>query len=533
MKIMPLRSKFGIAAVAAAFALTIMVGGAQAQPGTSLGFVSLPGNGGCSVAGSFDGTYYITVNTAGCAGSVIGIYKPPVGGNGIATLISTKPVVDTSNNPVTISAVDWDSSRSKLWAVYGSGTGQAYLIDLGDKTVTGAVTAVPQFSYSISGFALVDGLAWDSNDDTVWISPDSDCNVNHFSSGGTNLGAIQPKNPAGQADCLVSGVAIGASNTLYIGRDGTGEIRRVNKTNGNFVSGFATTNFRVEDLTCDATTYAPKQAILAKDAYGSAYEAFEVEPDTCPQAPVGPGPPFTLDLQPADATNPVGTQHCLTATVTDESGQPVPGITVVFNTEGASEIDQNPPDEDGSATTNDQGVATFCYTGPDLPGSDVITAFADTNNNGTQDAPPPAGDEPFDTANKLWVLPTSTPGCEVKITNGGWITAMNGDTANLGGNAKVDAAGNVTGNEEYQDKGPAFPMNLHGNVLVVICESATAATIYGSATIDGAGSHFYRIRVQDNNEPGKGYDKYGIIADNGYASGDQTLKGGNVQVHKS
>jgi hypothetical protein len=49
------------------------------------------------------------------------------------------------------------------------------------------------------------------------------------------------------------------------------------------VSQFATTNFRVEDLTCDSTTYAPKEAILAKDAFGSSYEAFEVEEGTCPQ----------------------------------------------------------------------------------------------------------------------------------------------------------------------------------------------------------------------------------------------------------
>lgn len=46
-----------VAAAAVAFAAT---GSVQAQPGTSLGVVTLPGNGGCSVAGSFDGTYYIT-----------------------------------------------------------------------------------------------------------------------------------------------------------------------------------------------------------------------------------------------------------------------------------------------------------------------------------------------------------------------------------------------------------------------------------------------------------------------------------------
>ena len=37
-------------------------------------------------------------------------------------------------------------------------------------------------------------------------------------------------------------------------------------------------------MTCDPITYAPKEAILAKDAYSSLYEAFEVETGTCPIA---------------------------------------------------------------------------------------------------------------------------------------------------------------------------------------------------------------------------------------------------------
>ncbi len=131
------------------------------------------------------------------------------------------------------------------------------------------------------------------------------------------------------------------------------------------------------------------------------------------------------------------------------------------------------------------------------------------------------------------MLPVSTPGCEVKITNGGWIIANNGDKSSFGGNAKVDADGNVSGNEEYQDHGPADPMNLSGNVLVVVCTSATQATIYGEATIDGSGSFLYRLNVEDNAEPGKDMDKYWILVDNGYDSGNQILKGGNVQIHKS
>lgn len=81
---------------------------------------------------------------------------------------------------------------------------------------------------------------------------------------------------------MVSGVAIGGGNTLYIARDGAAEIRRVDKTTGAFISSFATTSGRVEALTCDPVTYAPLEAILANDAFQGLYEAFEVETGTCP-----------------------------------------------------------------------------------------------------------------------------------------------------------------------------------------------------------------------------------------------------------
>ena len=74
------------------------------------------------------------------------------------------------------------------------------------------------------------------------------------------------------------------------------------------------------------------------------------------------------------------------------------------------------------------GDAEFCYTAA-LPGSDVISAFADTNGSSVQN-----GSEPSDTAAKTWTLPSSTAGC--KVTYGGRITADNGDKATFGGNAK-------------------------------------------------------------------------------------------------
>ena len=181
----------------------------------------------------------------------------------------------------------------------------------------------------------------------------------------------------------------------------------------------------------------------------------------------------------------------------------------------------------GACTTDASGQCTFTYQGPVLPGVDTITAFVDSDGDGALDP-----GEPSDTATKIWVLPTTTPLCEIRITNGGRIAAANGDRATFGGNARADAA-NTQGQEEYQDHGPVQRMNAHSiDVQAIVCEGATEASIYGRATVDGQGSFFYRIRVRDLGEPGVGMDTYWIIVSNGYNSGDQRLEGGNVQIRR-
>jgi hypothetical protein len=234
---------------------------------------------------------------------------------------------------------------------------------------------------------------------------------------------------------------------------------------------------------------------------------------------VTPAEPATLDLQPATATNVVDASHCVIATVKDEFGNVTPGITVDFSV--APTTSRTPPS--GTAVTDASGEAQFCYTSA-LPGSDVISAFADTNGDTVQN-----GTEPGGTAAKTWVLPGSTTGC--KVTYGGRITAADGDKATFGGNAK---ASGPSGQEEYQDHGPAVDINVHSiDVQAVTCSLAgTMASIFGTATIDGVGSVDYRIDVTDNGEPGSS-DTYRIQLSNGYDSGEQTLAGGNVQIHKA
>jgi len=228
-----------------------------------------------------------------------------------------------------------------------------------------------------------------------------------------------------------------------------------------------------------------------------------------------PGPPATLVLTPATDTNTVDDQHCVTATVKDAFGNPTPGITVRFSVAGSVTTT-------GSATTNAAGEATFCYTGPALPGADTITAYADTNNNNVRD-----GTEPQGTAAKTWVIPASTEGC--KVTYGGRITAANGDKATFGGNAQANG---LKGQEEYQDHGPATDLNVHSiEIQSVVCSrDGTQASIFGTATVNGSGSFNFRIDLKDLGEPGSS-DTYRIRLSNGYDSGVQVIEGGNVQIH--
>jgi hypothetical protein len=240
-----------------------------------------------------------------------------------------------------------------------------------------------------------------------------------------------------------------------------------------------------------------------------------------------PGPPFSLTLAPPTATNVVGTTHCVTATVKDSFGNPTPGITVVFSVPTSVATFASP--SSGSATTNSSGQAMFCFSAS-LPGMDAIHAFADFNpKNGSQDT-----GEPFGDATKTWTPPPSTAFCEVKITNGGWFIANNGDRASFGGNAKVAADGSIQGQEQYQDQGPAQPRNVHSiELTATTCsDDKKMASIFGRATINGSGSFVFRIDVTDQGEPGTN-DTYGIMMSDGYASGQHTLMGGNVQIHNS
>jgi hypothetical protein len=127
----------------------------------------------------------------------------------------------------------------------------------------------------------------------------------------------------------------------------------------------------------------------------------------------------------------------------------------------------------------------------------------------------------------------STPLCTTNITNGGWITANNGDKASFGGNAKVDSAGNASGQEEYQDHGPVQPITVNSTAVssVYCTQDRTKATILGTATVNGSGMYQYEIDVADNGQSGASDTYRMFIPAIGYDSGVQTLGGGNITIH--
>jgi uncharacterized protein (DUF2141 family) len=354
---------------------------------------------------------------------------------------------------------------------------------------------------------------------------------NHTGSFGSTTVTVTPAQPAAPATVIVTPATdtntagdehcVTATVADAFGNPTSGVEVFFSVTGANTDSGSDTTDAAGEADFCYTGTTAGEDAITAvADADGDGTPQ-ETEPTGAATKTWTPAAPATVILSPATATNEVGTSHTVTATVTDAFGNPTPGISVQFTVTGAVSTS-------GECTTEADGQCEFTYEGPELPGEDAITAFADTNGDGDQDL-----DEPAGAATKTWVVPPSTPLCETKITEGVQITAVNGDRATAGGNAKVNAQGNPKGQMTYTDHGPAQAMKVKSTkILAVVCSADRhSADVFGEANVTGFGSgkHIFKVELEDNGDPGTN-DRYRILLTNGYDSGDQQLEGGNIQI---
>lgn len=84
------------------------------------------------------------------------------------------------------------------------------------------------------------------------------------------------------------------------------------------------------------------------------------------------------------------------------------------------------------------------------------------------------------------------------------------------------------GNLEYQDK--VAGLNLHTATIEAIDVSGNAAWVWGKANFEGAQRRFL-LRLVDAGEPGR-EDRFELTLAPGYEAGqDETISGGNVQIH--
>jgi len=136
-----------------------------------------------------------------------------------------------------------------------------------------------------------------------------------------------------------------------------------------------------------------------------------------PVALIAPDPTLfsTVGLSPVNATNPVGTNHTVTAFAQSSNGAPVPGVTITFEVLAGS---QN-AGKTGSGQTGPDGKTTFTYHDDNGAGTDTIQAFI--------------GSFGSNVVTKTWVNPTIA--CDVngdgKVTNADLILirAKNGQAA--------------------------------------------------------------------------------------------------------
>ena len=174
-------------------------------------------------------------------------------------------------------------------------------------------------------------------------------------------------------------------------------------------------------------------------------------------------PAFALALSPASATNPVGSQHTVTATLT-RKGQPDPNRQISFAATGANQAS-------GTDTTDSAGRATFTYTGGNT-GQDTIKACYETPSN-----PNPCSVS--DTVTKSWTAYTlsiggaTTPGTQnvthtvvAHVRNNG--QDINGRTVLF----SVSGANSASGSDVSGPHGKAdftYPGRQAGDDTIVAC----------------------------------------------------------------
>ena len=239
------------------------------------------------------------------------------------------------------------------------------------------------------------------------------------------------------------------------------------------------------------------------------------------------GVPVTgIKLGPLTATNPVGTTHTVTATVSDSAGNPQTGITVTFTVTGVNTAS-------GTAVTNSTGMAAFTYTGTNAGTDTIVATFTDSTG----------GIHTSGTVNKIWNIPSFTQG---RMTGGGSVTDPSGTPTTKvthGFNLKCDASKTPNSLEINWGNGNKFHLtNLTSASCTddpsIVPNPPTAGfdtyTGQGTGNYNGVSGATATWTFTDAGEPGKKDHATIVIKDSGgntVLSISGNLNSGNQQAH--
>jgi hypothetical protein len=178
-----------------------------------------------------------------------------------------------------ISTIAYDASRDLLWAATIELPGEErdiYQINKNTGVATFQFTAI-----ATSIGTLTDGLAYDGQDDSIWITGDVSSVISHYRTDGTVIGIDLPVPALAGGQHAISGVAAGV-DVLYLGHNGIPVISKHLKSDLSKLAEFSTGVGRTEDLECDPDTFPGIDVVWSTDLGTPILEAFEVADGTCP-----------------------------------------------------------------------------------------------------------------------------------------------------------------------------------------------------------------------------------------------------------
>jgi hypothetical protein len=154
----------------------------------ALGLVALLAVPGVALAAFGDVVISFTPTPAGNGRAVAfdgtDLYYTYTGNTSINRVATDGTAIDSWDTGVQIGALAWDSSRSKLWAGQYDGSGNVTLVDYAAQTIDYQFTFTGEAAH-FGGY--IDGLAYDEESDTLYISEDWGHKIWHLATDGTVL----------------------------------------------------------------------------------------------------------------------------------------------------------------------------------------------------------------------------------------------------------------------------------------------------------------------------------------------------------